>query len=96
MTDFEPWHLPHMSNHPNDSGMCQAEGFGCVVDGRPVFEMACAEPEPNIGKGGSSIEQTGRASQKVDAESRGGEWQQQSGVDVDHRPLWGTVIKAGH
>ena len=46
MTDFEPWHLPHTNNAPNDSGMCQAEGFGAVVDGRPVFEMACAEPEP--------------------------------------------------
>jgi hypothetical protein len=49
MTDFEPWDLPHMSNAPNDSGMCQAEGFGCVVDGRPVAEMACVEPEPEPG-----------------------------------------------
>ena len=48
MTDFEPWHLPHMRNAPNDSGMCQAEGFGAVVDGRPAAEMACAEPEQEL------------------------------------------------
>ena len=41
-----------------------------------------------------SSQQGARASKKVDAESRVSEWQQNSGIDVDHRPLWGTVMKA--
>ena len=31
---------------------------------------------------------------RVDGENRSGQWRQKSGVDVDHRPLWGTFIKA--
>lgn len=42
--DFEPWHLPHMHNMPNDAGLIQAEGFGVVRDG--LHEMACVAPEP--------------------------------------------------
>ena len=57
-----------------------------------------AEPESSASKDASkdsSNKLAGSASQKVDAESRVHEWQQQSGVDVDHRPPWGTFIKVG-
>jgi hypothetical protein len=46
MTEPEPWHLPHMQDRANDAALVQIEGFGCVVNGRPAAEMACAEPEP--------------------------------------------------
>ena len=31
---------------------------------------------------------------RVDEESQISQWRQKSGVDVDHRPLWGTFLKA--
>lgn len=31
---------------------------------------------------------------RVDEGRRSQQWVQKSGVDVDHRPLWGTFIKA--
>ena len=31
---------------------------------------------------------------RVDEESQIGQWRQKSGVDVDHRPLRGTFLKA--
>ena len=31
---------------------------------------------------------------QVDEGRRSQQWLQKSGVDVDHRPLWGTFIKA--
>ena len=31
---------------------------------------------------------------QVDEGRRSQQWVQKSGVDVDHRPLWGTFIKA--
>ena len=54
----------------------------------------CAVPEPGTIKDSVSSEQGVRATQKVDAESRVHKWKQRSGVDVDHRPLWGTFLKA--
>ena len=33
---------------------------------------------------------------RVDEESQIGQWRQKSGVDVDHRPLRGTFLKALH
>ena len=54
----------------------------------------CAAPEPGTSEDSVSSKQAPSASQRVDAESRVHEWKQQSGVDVDHRPPWGTFIKA--
>lgn len=45
--DFEPWHLQHMHDMPNDANLIQADSFGVVRDGR-LCEMAVYAPEPEL------------------------------------------------